>query len=74
LDDVFGSQWWLPLKRFSHQIAMQLVMRVETSLPTQYRLRTPAEPMPPPIKEPPGPNENPDAPIKEPEPDEPEQI
>jgi hypothetical protein len=39
------------------------------------RLRTPAEPMPPPIKEPPpeGP-ENPDVPVREPEPDEPGEI
>jgi hypothetical protein len=36
--------------------------------------RTPAEPMPPPIKEPPSPLENPDAPVREPDPDEPEQI
>jgi hypothetical protein len=39
------------------------------------RLRTPAEPMPPPIKEPPpeGP-ENPDIPVREPEPGEPGEI
>ena len=49
-------------------------MRVETSLPAQQRVRTPAEPMPPPIKEPPSPIENPDAPVKEPDPEEPEQI
>jgi len=30
-------------------------------------LRNPAEPMPPPIKEPPDPPENPDVPIREPE-------
>jgi hypothetical protein len=53
---------------------MQLVTRVETALPTQYRLRTPAEPMPSPIKEPPSPEENPDAPMKEPDPEEPEHI
>lgn len=49
-------------------------MWVETSLPTQHRARTPAEPMPPPVKEPPGPDENPDAPVREPDPEEPEQI
>lgn len=40
-----------------------------------FQLRTPAEPMPPPIKEPPpeGP-ENPDVPVREPEPDEPGEI
>lgn len=53
---------------------MQLVLRVETSLPTQYRMRTPAEPMPPPIKEPPEPMENPDAPVQEPDPEQPAQI
>ncbi|MFZ0536105.1 MAG: hypothetical protein WAM47_04560 [Candidatus Sulfotelmatobacter sp.] len=36
--------------------------------------RQPAEPMPPPIKEPPSPMENPDAPVREPDPEEPEQI
>jgi hypothetical protein len=49
-------------------------MRFETCLPTLYRARTPAEPMPPPIKEPPSPMENPDAPVREPDPEEPEQI
>ena len=39
-----------------------------------FRLRTPAEPTPPPIKEPPSPPESPDAPVREPDPDEPEQI
>jgi hypothetical protein len=53
---------------------MQLVMRIETSLPTQYHVRMPAEPMPPPIKEPPSPEESPDAPVREPDPEEPEQI
>ncbi len=36
--------------------------------------RAPAEPMPPPVKEPPEPPENPDAPAREPDPDEPGQI
>lgn len=39
-----------------------------------YGLRTPAEPMPPPIKEPTGPPENRDAPVREPEPEGPPQI
>jgi hypothetical protein len=39
-----------------------------------FFLRQPAEPMPPPIKEPPSPMENPDAPVREPDPEEPEQI
>jgi hypothetical protein len=36
--------------------------------------RTPAEPAPPPIKEPTDPPENPDAPVREPDPEEPAQI
>lgn len=39
-----------------------------------YRFRTPAEPMPPPIKEPTEPPENRDAPVREPEPEGPPQI
>jgi len=35
--------------------------------------RTPPEPSPPPVKEPP-PSENPDAPVREPDPDEPAQM
>jgi hypothetical protein len=40
-----------------------------------FDLRNPAEPMPPPVKEPPpdGP-ESPDVPVREPEPDEPGEI
>ena len=37
-------------------------------------LRMPAEPSPPPIKDPPQPPENPDVPVREPEPDVPNQI
>jgi hypothetical protein len=61
---------------FLHQSAMPVSVSFgfETCVPTRYRLRTPAEPMPPPIKEPPSPMENPDAPVREPDPDEPEQI
>jgi hypothetical protein len=40
----------------------------------QYLFRTPAEPSPPPIQDPTDPPENPDVPIREPEPDEPNQI
>lgn len=74
LDDGSGSPCWLPFITFSHLNDMQVMTRIETSLPTQYRVRTPAEPMPPPIKEPPEPMENPDAPVREPDPEEPEQI
>jgi len=48
--------------------------RFETSSPVQPELRTPPEPSPPPIKEPPNPPESPDAPVREPDPDDPEQI
>ena len=40
----------------------------------QLEFRTPAEPMPPPIKEPTEPPENPDVPLREPDPEEPAQI
>jgi hypothetical protein len=53
---------------------MPVLQRFETCLPTRCHMRTPAEPMPPPIKEPPSPMENPDAPVREPDPEEPEQI
>ena len=39
-----------------------------------YELRTPAEPYPPPIQEPVEPPENPDVPIREPDPEDPGQI
>ena len=41
---------------------------------TPYELRSPAEPMPPPIKEPTDSPENPDVPMREPDPEEPEEI
>jgi hypothetical protein len=53
---------------------MTLALQMEALLPTRQRMRTPAEPMPPPIKEPPAPEEKPDAPIREPEPEEPGMI
>ena len=40
----------------------------------EYLLRIPAEPEPFPIKEPPDPPENPDLPIREPDPEDPGQI
>jgi hypothetical protein len=45
-----------------------------TNSTRRYYFRKPAEPMPPPIKEPPSPMENPDAPVREPDPEEPEEI
>lgn len=51
-----------------------ILLQSEAPLAIPYDLRKPAEPMPPPIKEPPNPPENPDAPVREPDPEEPEQI
>jgi hypothetical protein len=51
-----------------------ILLQSEPPLAIPYELRKPAEPMPPPIKEPPNPPENPDAPVREPDPEEPEQI
>jgi len=42
--------------------------------PMSYDLRISSEPSPPPIQDPIDPPENPDIPIREPEPDEPNQI
>ncbi|MGA9507384.1 MAG: hypothetical protein WBV55_01925 [Candidatus Sulfotelmatobacter sp.] len=64
----------LPLDRASHLSGMNLEMQFEMPRAAPFFLRQPAEPMPPPIKEPPSPMENPDAPVREPDPDEPEQI
>ena len=44
------------------------------SAATEIVLRTPPEPLPPPIKEPPDSPENPDAPVQEPDPTEPAEI
>ena len=40
----------------------------------EYQLRIPSEPEPFPIKEPPDPPENPDMPVREPDPEQPSQI
>jgi hypothetical protein len=73
-----------PCGRFSHLNAMFAETmfaetmfaetQFETPAPVRYDLRTPAEPSPPPIKEPPNPPENPDAPVREPDPGDPGQI
>ncbi len=65
--------WRLPLVYFLHLRCMNIDLKSEIQLPVPNN-RTPAEPMPPPIKEPPSPMENPDAPVREPDPEEPEQI
>lgn len=42
--------------------------------PLERFFRTPADPFPSPIQEPPDPPENPDVPIQEPDPEDPGQI
>jgi hypothetical protein len=59
---------------FSHQNAMFVDTQFHTPSPTGYDFREPSEPSPFPIKEPPNPPENPDAPVREPDPDDPSQI
>ena len=52
-----------------HQIAMH-----PNCVSAEYRLRVPSEPEPFPVKEPPDSPENPDMPVREPDPDQPFQI
>jgi hypothetical protein len=49
-------------------------MHQDTFSVIEFKFRTPAEPAPPPIKEPVDPPENPDAPVREPDPEEPAEI
>lgn len=42
--------------------------------PVEYFLRIPSEPSPPPIQDPIDPPENPDVPVREPDPEDPGQI
>jgi hypothetical protein len=58
------------LRRFWHLKGMY----TRTFAPTQPEFRIPSEPTPPPIKEPIDPLENPDVPIREPDPQEPGEI
>jgi len=44
------------------------------ALPIQFTLGQPPNPSPTPIQEPPDPPENPDVPVREPDPDEPNAI
>jgi hypothetical protein len=64
----------LPCRRLSHLNVMTTSMDYEMNRSLPFYLRKPAEPMPPPIREPPSPMENPDAPVREPDPEEPEEI
>jgi hypothetical protein len=59
---------------FLHQKPRLADRQIETLLPTRHHLRMPSEPSPAPIKEPPNPPENPDVPVREPDPDDPAQI
>jgi hypothetical protein len=70
----FFPRLGFPLDHQGHQTWMFCELQTKIPLAIGQYLRTPAEPSPPPIKEPPTPMENPDAPIREPEPDEPTQI
>jgi hypothetical protein len=49
-------------------------MHPDENLLAERQLRTPAEPFPSPIQDPVDPPENPDAPVREPDPEEPGQI
>jgi hypothetical protein len=64
----------LPFEEVWHQTSMLREQRETMPALIDQYLRTPAEPSPPPIKEPPNPPENPDAPVSEPDPDDPGQI
>jgi hypothetical protein len=59
-----------PLPALWHLKTMQL----ESVPGFEQRLRIPSEPAPPPIQEPLDPPENPDVPVREPDPDDPGQI
>jgi hypothetical protein len=52
---------------------MLVEMQFDMSSPGYY-LREPSEPSPPPIREPASPPENPEAPVREPNPDDTDQI
>jgi len=49
-------------------------LRFEEIPMSEYVLRAPAEPSPPPIQDPIDPPENPDVPVREPDPEDPGQI
>lgn len=64
------TEKWRPLHPFLH---LNLV-RPRTILNSGYFLRTSSDPLPPPVREPVDPPENPDTPVREPEPAVPGQI
>jgi len=49
-------------------------MTIQLENASNHWLRIPSEPTPPPIHEPPNSPENPDVPVREPDPEEPDQI
>ena len=59
---------------FSHQNAVLVETQIDMPSPIGRYLREPSEPSPPPIKEPPNPPENPAAPVREPDPNDSDQI
>jgi hypothetical protein len=63
-----GNMGSFRFARFRHQTAMHPHHHAP------YELRIPSEPEPFPIKEPPDPPENPDMPVREPDPEDPGQI
>ena len=56
----------------SNPLVLASQANMKNSLP--YHLRTPADPEPFPVQEPPDPPENPDMPVREPDPEDPGQI
>jgi hypothetical protein len=64
-----GNMGSFRFARFRHQTAMHPHHHAP-----EYELRIPSEPEPFPIKEPPDPPENPDMPVREPDPEDPGQI
>ena len=70
LPDVEYPKSWLPLPLRQHQTAMYS----DKDPRFRYHLGTPPEPYPSPIQDPVDPPENPDTPIREPDPEDPGQI
>jgi hypothetical protein len=59
----------------SHPGQLELYsLRMWTTRMPERKFRNPAEPSPPPVKEPIDPPENPDMPIREPDPEDPNEI
>ena len=65
---------WQNLHCRSSEFLHLSAMQQDVNLPVPLRLRIPGEPEPSPIQEPPDPPENPDLPVREPDPEDPGQI